>query len=593
MKKLTILVTVMLFLVGCTTTQIKSTSLSTNKPLEKDHGVIAIKVVNNTGQLSMYHDNWTEIIAFRTDNVKEVKAAAIAAAKEKAKKKGKKFDESKVDWNLDVYSLSPMNRGSVDTQVFVGSVPAGEYVISKLYAYFNNGEVSSWLTMPVRFAAGNFTIKANQFADLGTIVFQPLLNTKERTFWSQESSRRAYVTRMKSLNSLSDFVKSNYPKITKTLSFSAYQPWQDDVLIPFRKQLSDLSRSRSYASSDTSISGTGDAALTAKFGQVRILKDNGQWQQLNIPTNNSVSSLTTHQGKVIAGSEYGEIYIQQENGWERIQPLPNTEAIVWFGRLNKKLIALTQSIKNYTFYEVLDINNNWQEIGNFKRKNANSWLVQNGGLFPIITKDGQLRVINDNKIYNFTPTTGKWIHKKSTSLRKMTQLPNGYLVALEVSQWDGIGDQVISLDGADSWITLTRTLKTIGDNKTDASLPVIQGNKIITLGRDNHPNKKKRLKGLRIISQDISNKIQRKAWTIHDEAKATCHTMLPHLSNKSTLYFLCDQGEIVSTSDLGKTWTTAIDNGVAEMQNSFEAMLKSLKDTAEKKRASSPKQAAN
>ena len=127
---------------GCATYDIRSTAIAKNQPLPATHGVVALQVINNAERLAPLHKGWTAVIVVRTDNMDAIKAAAIAEAKEKAEKKGKTIDEDKVDWDPEIYELTPVYQGTVDSQLFIGSMPPGEYMISTLYSYYNGGDMS-------------------------------------------------------------------------------------------------------------------------------------------------------------------------------------------------------------------------------------------------------------------------------------------------------------------------------------------------------------------------------------------------------------------------------------------------------------------
>jgi hypothetical protein len=579
MQKIVLIILTLLLVNGCATT-INSTRLTVGSDLTLGHGVVAVKVVNNTNQLAPLHPKWTEIIAFRIDNGAQLKQAAIDKAKVKAK--GKAINEDKVEWNYDVYSLSPLAEGVIDSQVFVGSMPQGDYLIGSLYSFYSDGNMSSWITMPVNFSAGKFDVVENQFSDLGTVVFQPLLSTKERSFWSNNSEQKAYVTRMPNSRSLQGFVTTHYPKLVQRLDFNKKVTWQKDELDSFRLQLSELSRENAFADKGIQISGESSKALLAKFGQLKFLGKDNLWKHYDVPTNGRVSAVIRLNDSLVVGSELGGVFIKKDSDkqWQEYSPVSAKEAVMWFGRVNKSIYALTSSRQNYYVYHVKDIKTQWNKVGTFKRKNRKDFFVQNGGLFPVVTQNNQLRIINDNKKFDYEPKASIWKKSKAESLVKMQQLKDGTLIGLEVSQWDGIGDQLVSFDSGDTWVSLSRKLKMFGDNKSDVSLPsVLPNGTIITLGR----SMDKSNKDLILISKDNSFADKKSTWSEHHKAKDGCHSMLPSLSQLSTLYFLCDRGEVVSTSDLGATWQVEVDINIAEMQEKYETLLDALKRKNNKK----------
>jgi hypothetical protein len=236
---------------------------------------------------------------------------------------------------------------------------------------------------------------------------------------------------------------------------------------------------------------------------------------------------------------------------------------------------------DFYVYEFGDIESEWLQVGKFKKKNRSDWLVQNGGLFPWLKADGGLRVLNDNKYYDYDRATAIWSTTKSSSMVNLKKLRNGILVALEVSQWDGIGDQVYSTDDGITWNEIDRSLRLFGDIKVDLSLPAIMDDKtLVTVSR-------KKVKGstsvdLRLVSANLDNIQEQGAWQTHGKTQKNCTTLLPEITQQKRLFFLCDQGGIISTVDLGNTWQNDIQVDIAGMQKQFEALLEAIQQKSKK-----------
>ncbi len=589
MKRLWTLAVVVLTLAGCASYDIKSTRLSNNAPLNEGHGVVAVQVVNNTGRLAPLHAGWTEVIAVRLDNRDAIEQAAIEAAKAKAKEKNKPFDPEKVDWSPEIYSFSPNPQGVIDSQLFAGSMPEGQYVVSSLYSFYTDGNVSSWITMPVWYSAGTFEVKAGRFTNLGTIVFQPLLSIKETSFWSSSSSQKAFVTRMEEVENLQDFIVGHYPNLANSIDFQQPLSWEEDELTEFRSKLTKLSRSNAYGSHNISIDEQGNRAVAAKFGQLHWLNADGQWQQVDLPTNGQVTSVVKLADKIMVGAERGQVFVadSMSGPWTMTQPVPPTEAIKWMGQSQGTVYAVTAAFKQHKVYQI-DLNSGeWQELGSFVRKDPNDFFVQNGGLFPILTADGGLRILNDNMLHQFDPLTRSWSKVKSEALVDMIQMSNGTLLGLEVSQWDGVGDQTVSYDYGQTWVSLSRSLRTFGDYATDRSLPFyLDDGTLVTLGRAD-----KRIRNLQIISTAADNEVKRDDWVSKGIANESCQVALPGLTRGQRIFFLCDQGQIVSTADFGQSWQTEVDMDIAQMQVEYDSFIAAMKAELELKKAAAEKQA--
>ncbi|WP_440903826.1 hypothetical protein ACMZOO_13330 [Catenovulum sp. SX2] len=575
-----------IFLSGCAS-NIQSTRINDKKPLPQGHGIVAVQVINNTDRLAPLHQDWTNIYAVRIDNREALKQAAIEKAKAKAKQYGKKFDESKVDWDLDVYEMYPASEGVINSQLFVGSMPAGEYLISSLYSYYSDGQMSSWISMPVGYNAGTFEVGSKQITGLGTIAFQPLLSIKSPSFWNMSSSKKAFVVRLSERQYLERFVVQEYPNISKSLNQSKVLGWKEDILESIREKIGSMARKNAYGEQVISLSNTlGHAAIAAKFGQLRVLDNEGSWQQFDLPTNAQLSATVEIDNKIYVAGERGQVFVSDDKGqnWQSFNPVSTQEAIMWLGYRDDKGYAVTSSSKAHKVYQFSEISQAWKKVGEFKRVPGASFWVQNGGMFPFFNQLGQLNIINDTKLHAYDFNSGKWAMSKTKALKKFAQMADGSLLGIEVSQWDGYGDQVFSLDEGKSWNTVSRSLRW-GDVKSETSLPAVLPNELfVTVGRI----KKSNDRSLKILSAPFSEITKEQVtWKTHGLVKESCATLLPSLTLNDTLYFQCDQGQVVSTRDLGETWDTVVDIDIARLQNEYDNLLIAIKLMAEKKQAES------
>ena len=566
----------LMLITACSSTSIKSTSIESNKPLSPNSGIIAVQIVNNTDQLARWHQKWTEVIIFRSDNFDEIKQKAIEKAK--AKHKGTKpFDPNKVEWDPEYYTLTPHSQGVLDSQIFLGTVPEGEYMISTLYSYYNGGDFSSWISMPVLGSAGSFKVEQKKLTNLGSVVFQPLLNIKENNFWSNRSSFKAYVTKVNQQQDLKAFILEHYPNLANQLDLTTELNWIADSFETFRTELSELSKHNAYGATGAYLSEHGKNIILSKLGNVRVQDSDGQWKTINLNTNSQLASVIELKGELAIGGELGQVFVGHPSkpNWTVHKPISAKEAIVWFGSNGTTHYAATQSASQFQVYTFTDVTKDWTKFGTFKRKSSGVW-VQNGGLFPFIDDQGNLSVINDNSRYVYDNSTKKWSKLKSPSLVSMAQLQNGALVAVDVSQWDGIGDQIVSRDYGKSWQTVKRPL--YKGSSVEGTMPIIMGDKVISVGRKKS-KRKTELYELSIVSADAENISKSKTWSFHHPIKETCTTLLPNLSQRETIYMLCDQGEVVASNDLGKNWEIVLPLDLEKMQNTYELLLKKQKES--------------
>lgn len=568
-------IVVSLFLTGCGATNIKSASISTTEKLPIDHGVVAVQVINNTDKLTSLNKGWTEVIAVRTDNMEELKQIAIDKFKKRAELRGVSYDPEELKWKPEAYYLRPNNQGVIDSQLFIGSMPKGTYMISNLHSFFTNGDVSSWVSMPVYKAAGYFEVEAKKFTNLGSIVFQPLLNVKEKSFWDNASSKKAYVTRLNNSQGFKRFITTHYPKLSESIDFNQVLSWTKDPIDEFRDKLASLSRENAYGDRVSYLESFGKGVVAARFGQLKILQENGEWIKSDLPINGQLSAVIELGQSIAVGSERGLVFTLDKSTkeWKELKPVAANEAVVWFGKGCDKHYALTSTSVDYYIYEFKSLFEPWEKIGTFKKKPKVNWIVLNGGLFTWMKDGSSLRVLNDSKLYDYNSDTQTWSSTKSNSMVKLSKLKHGPIVGVEVSQWDGFGDQVYSLDDGDTWQYIKRNLRLF--SKFDGSIPtILTNNTIVTVG--NIKKQGVRTDDLKIVTAPLEATGKKGEWQVHGQIQDECHTLLPELTNDQTLYFLCDQGEIISTQDLGASWKTEFDIDLKSMQDKYNSMLDAI-----------------
>ncbi len=579
---------VVCLLSACNSTPIKSTRISTNQALQVNHGIVAVQVINNAERLGTWHKGWTEIIMFRLDNIDAKKQLARDIADSKSQNKNtKKISDEDLEWEPDFYTLTPHNQGVIDSQIFVGTVPEGEYIISSLYSYYNGGDFTSWISMPVMHSAGKFKVKNSRLTNLGSLVFQPLLNIKQSNFWSTSTNQRAFVTRISKQQKLDKYILDHYPNIQKQVDLSEVLSWENDDLNEFRVNLSKLSRDNAYGDKTIAIEHHGQNIIASKFGLLKWQDNQGAWHKSSIDSNSQLSAAIETKDTIAIGGELGQVFISNslQGPWQRQTPISPKEAIIWFGKNSTSSYSMTQTMNDYLVYSFQEVGDTWTEIGKFKRK-PSSFFVQNGGVFSFISSKGMVTIINDNKKYSYDEGAKRWMEEKTAALVDMKPLQHGVLVGIEVSQWDGVGDQVISMDDGDTWLDVSRQLDIFSDNKTDLSLPIVtMQERVVTLGRmkvlmdkNKQSRSKKITSKLMLISAKTSDISKKSQWKTHGKAKKGCHTALPQLTHDSEIYFLCDRGDVVVTKDYGVSWQQVVKIETEAMQNNYEKMLKALKD---------------
>ena len=291
-------ISALMLLSGCASS-FQQADISDVKAIPADHGFVAVSVVNNVEILAPLHPNWSEVWIVRTDNRAEKQAAAIA----KARSKGVTKPDEEIDYSLDIFTLTPIAAGAITSQSFLGSMPAGEYRIGMLYSFYSDGNMSSSLTMPVGISTGSFKVETNTLTNLGSIVFQPLLNVSSPTFWTSTGTQSAYVTRGRELTDLRRFALETYPNLASRLTVAGELSWNDSdpQVDQLRQDLYQLTRENGFSDIAHKLTKYGTGAVTGRFGLLHYVDQQGQWHTESLPTDGQLAALVELDSEVIVG----------------------------------------------------------------------------------------------------------------------------------------------------------------------------------------------------------------------------------------------------------------------------------------------------
>lgn len=573
MKFLVAAISVLMLLTGCASS-FQQADISDVKAIPADHGFVAVSVVNNVEILAPLHPNWTEVWMVRTDNRAEKQAAAIA----KARSKGVTKPDDEIDFSLDVFTLTPIAAGAITSQSFLGSMPAGEYRIGMLYSFYSDGNVSSSLSMPVGISTGTFKVETDTLTNLGSIVFQPLLNVSSPTFWTGSGSQSAYVTRGRGITDLRQFALETYPNLASRLTVATELGWDtsDPRVDQLRLELYELTRENGFSDIAHHLSKFGKGAVTGRFGLLHYLDAQGQWHTENLPTDGQLAALLEMENEVIVGGEFGALYAAPSlaGPWQPLTAVNTRESIVFLGSGKTTNYAVTQSAETFYVYRFDDIRSNWQRIHSIQRKTW-AWTGRDE-IIPMLTQAGGLRILVASRAHNIHPETHTLtITSGAEHVVNLAALGNGTVVALEHSLWDGVGDQIVSVDDTASWQVFERRLRLWGDQQADTSLPTrLADGRFVTLGRDG--NASTNSDQMHIVTSTHANVSERDNHEFHGATQTYCETLLPQLTHDNSLYFLCDQGGIIRTDDLGGSYQTLTEVDIPSMQVRFRALLDQL-----------------
>jgi len=575
------LAVIALLLGGCAS-GVHSTKIDPNRPLDPVNGVVAIQVVNNAERLSGYNANWTTVNVIRLDTIE----ARKEEARQKLIAKGQSVPaDDKLEWYPDTYPLVADERGLKDSRIFVGTIPEGAYMVASLRSYYYDGNVTSTISMPVWNVAGRFKVDKGRFTDLGTLLFQPLLNIKTDSFWGAQHRQRAYVTRTSNSFELTPVVRQMHPQLDSVINFDRLLTWDPDPIDSFRREVAQISLDNLYGTEFFALEHQAAGVLPTRLGRVRVIDKAGEWSQIQLPTQSQILAAIDTPGQILFGGERGLLFSADSisGEWSISQPVNFSYAITWLGRYDGHFLALAQNGESYELYRFRNADSEWQLMQ--KLQVGNALFGATGGVFPVVYGE-TLRLISDGENWDYDKARQSWVKSKGSKLMRIKQLDSRILVGLMASTASLAGSQVVSFDDGTTWSLVSRKLMS-ADKGAVLSLPAIRhdGN-LLTISRKAPKTDRVELGNNSLLRED-TNKLQfvtvnsrqtenNKAWVYRGQVDRECASILPEISYERRIYLLCDNGGIVFTDDLGATWNADIVIDISSLQRTFDNLIKKV-----------------
>lgn len=536
-------------------------------------GVVAVELVTNADSLSSTNKQWTSIILVRLDNLEQKKLQAI----DDAALKGRSPERAKV--RPDVYSLKPKQNALLSSQVFIGTLPKGEYLIAKLVSTVFIGNRVSTVEMPVNNMAGRFKVDNSRLTDLGTLVFQPLMNIHDINFWlGGEGLQKAYVARADGTQKLDAFVRATYPNLPALFNDHALS-WEPDNADPIRRNLVSLSRLNAEITDSIALAIHGRGLAFGRMGTVKWIDQNDRWQTILLPMLSTPLSAVETDSAVYIGAEQGALY--KLNGPSAIpqisHPVNANEAIVWLARAKNNFFALTLKGSNYSAYSFQDPEKNWLKIGEFSSAEHQSNTAAVIGHNPersyadavtaIIDQSNQLVVYDKGNKLRYLGQPFSWsTPEPSKYFRSIVRLSEGTLVAAETSEH--LADKLtLSFDDGKSWVNLSADINFYPSK--NSGLPFASGNEFYIPGRND---------GQGVVSDKLQllvssgKRNSRELWLSNGSMPDKCDRLLPQISRRDRIYCEREQGDLYISRNQGKTWENLWKADIAAMTLEAEKM---------------------
>jgi len=503
----------------------KSTKLK--NILKKDEGIVLVQFVNNS-RVQSGLSNWDEVILEEVNTKK-------------------------------TYKLIPIhNNGFLGTIIFAGALKEGKYRLTDIEEtseYANAGVYSKHNSIPLTSNLGVFSVKKHSITDLGSVILYPMYIEMK----NGDIEMRIISINTNEKNHLVNILKELKTNIYNLVSMNPVFGWDEDITDKNKPLLQKVLFSGvpfKYMRDER----TNTLIIFRKLGGITFIEDGKDSIEVHTGYYSNFSSyLKVENGHLLAG-ENGLILFSTslDGNWEKIETLGVFHNIVDLYYQENTLIGISTNNADPCPKNITCIGTNKLNI-NLEDKSYS--------LISRKEKDYNYQDAMDN--YYLVPNE-KFVFGQKLEYK----LKNNILISHKSSALASFPDDKhkISFDNGQSWKKIKTHINKeyfINGYNTDRPL-YVNNNKMVYVvasppykrpNRAKYIKKKDREKIKKSIKlflykmpiDDIDTKNKK---YIVSKIDPLCSRLIPDISSDDVLYFSCINGNLIKTTDDGKSWQT-------------------------------------
>ena len=476
-------------------------ALTQSSSLSSDEGLVLIKVMSNSTLDNPDFPYWHTMTIKQTDS-KPAKLVTLQPSE-----------------NL---------QGYANTRTYARSLPAGKYVISTMSADSkSNPNTLQFLKFGI-----NFEVKAGQFTNVGTIIYQPQGNLVTRKTFS--IGLDADDEGAKSL------VSKHFPAIAKqVLAKPLVHIAKSETRDRRFREVARHAKANSAVLNRPVFNAKGHFFSGARFGQV--LHKQFDWELLDTGYNQEISTVTPlSDGKLLAGGEDGLLLWSSDKGqsWNTVA-LPEPNSWVYYTAENNKneVFIAAASGSTVAVYKTPSVENpNWTKLKEFgiNRKKLHESV-------PKLSLTTENLIVVKDSVYAYDFATSEWKNRsmpfEPEHVREQVNiLDDGTIVAYDAS---GKMYRVYKTSN------LGKTWDKQGATMQISSMVFIDGQTGYSI------NPKPGLSGEKIV---LTTSDGGKTWVKASDAPALVNPRLVADAYNQMLYMVGDTGKVFRSTDFGNSW---------------------------------------
>ncbi|MGY6518591.1 MAG: hypothetical protein ACXIUZ_07735 [Lysobacteraceae bacterium] len=509
------------------------TRLDDPSRLPDRYGIVAVQVVSNTEQLAPNVPNWTAVFAVDLDDIEKR------------------------------YRLDARGTGLLNSRVFIGALPPGRYALYNLHAFHQVGDVQRWMNAPVPRSLGSFDVVEDGLTSLGAIIFQPLYDASRQP---RREGAPYLVFRVEDREDLSEFVADAHPGFFARLRQDRLLGWESGVNEP--EAVAMLERLRRFAvGRHPHRAPDGTAVFGSVLGQLLWRTAEGSWERTDTGYVNEIAAVARDGDDWLLAGERGLVLraASLDGPWQRL-PGPGTQVAVYWLHVDAlgRTHALGRSDSTVTFYRVEDGFTRWTPLERFQQR-SNFFFEGSGEVHAAVDGQGRIALFGDRRRVLYDPDTGQLHSSGGRDYVRLSQQPDGTLVGVAGHWWSGFGRPEVSADLGASWSRIGQQVGVEASVEMQPLLPVLlpDGRELVLAHMtERHPTSG-RIRRAEGIHTRLGRDGTVESWGARVEEG--CERLHPNLSDPPRLLIAqCNDGRILSSPDLGESWTLERDPGVSD-----------------------------
>lgn len=538
------------FLSGCQVVQENYTSMG-KKGMKPDHGLVAFQLVSNTERTGFYHPYWDEIVLYKVDE---------------------ELDR-KTDGKSKVYPIRRVRQEGKDVHFYVGQVPAGEYIVGRLWSEYRSDGLSSTQTIMVSHLR-TVEVERGKTTDGGTYVYQPVTPAFEQLALHDVGygvSTRRNLTAYTSYTDQNEysvetvikaFMKNVNARTSKWDVSLGSQYFQN--IIPAKPQTEYeakfLTAMLSFSDIQALKRDGSDLLALGRLGQVvNITTD----KRTSIPTLNSVLNHIDLNGR--------DIYLLSDGNIVDNEGLPvfeelRSQYVKWMGSNDNEVYVVTLDSESADIYSLKLPSEKLSLVGSLKDTDDQ--------LSAYFNSKSQFSIIIDDYLYVYDVENVTWSKHSSDAYLKVARQENNALVSIEAGGFGSATELSYSLDEGLTWKSRDRD-HLWGLYLPEHSLPFYSNEKLYGLSSQKDSSNKQMIY-FSVYDPTFRRKKSTK-WIPVSQVNKECYDIAANVSSDEEIFLICEGGEVKVSRNLGLSWESLNQRGLEKLNASIEGIKEQYK----------------